>query len=123
MCLFEPGRQLWIRPPLRPRHGTRRRRATLAVVLAMAAQASAQITVSSSDELTNALNNPQPGDEIVVSNGSYRDWLFGVSRSGTSSAPILIRAETPGKVILSGSSRIGGRKRDGSDIDKIGNLR
>ncbi|MBN2296913.1 MAG: polysaccharide lyase 6 family protein [Pirellulales bacterium] len=82
------------------------RLAAIALILAIPALGFTQIIVSNPDELTSSLGKAQPDDEIVVRNGSYNDWIFDISRSGTSSAPILIRAEVPGKVILSGKSRI-----------------
>ena len=48
------------------------------------------IIVSSSSQLLSALNNAQPGDHIVLTNGSYPG--FTVSRSGQIGKPIVIRA-------------------------------
>lgn len=48
------------------------------------------VNVASAAQLTTALNNAQPGDHIVLANGSYNG--FTVEKSGTSVKPIVIRA-------------------------------
>ncbi|MFR9548028.1 MAG: polysaccharide lyase 6 family protein [Rikenellaceae bacterium] len=51
-----------------------------------------------------------PGDTILVANGTYRDVAIELRGAGTAEAPIVIMAEEPGKVIISGNStlRFGG---------------
>ncbi len=64
------------------------------------------IAVASDKELATAIAQVRPGDEIVIQDGSYRDWDIPVAGSGTASDPISIRAQTPGRVVLSGNSRM-----------------
>ena len=64
------------------------------------------IIVSSSSQLASALNNAQPGDHIVLTNGSYSG--FTVSRSGQIGKPVVVRAantlaaKVSGRITLSG---------------------
>lgn len=52
----------------------------------------------------------QAGDTIILSNGVWQDFEITLSAKGTADNPIRLKAETPGKVIISGQSnlRIGG---------------
>jgi hypothetical protein len=65
------------------------------------------VIVSSSSQLLSALNNAQPGDHIVLTNGSYSG--FTVSRSGQIGKPVVVRAantlaaKVSGKITLSGN--------------------
>lgn len=79
---------------------------SIAFTLTVEGQVTAQIHVSNPELLRDALDSAKPGDEIVVKNGSYQDWSIRLSCSGTNSAPIIIRAETPGRVVLNGDSRL-----------------
>jgi poly(beta-D-mannuronate) lyase len=57
-------------------------------------------------ELTAAVAAVQPGDTLVVADGTYADWLITLTGQGTPEAPITLRAATPGRVILTGNSRL-----------------
>lgn len=64
-------------------------------------------TVTSISALQSAVNNSDPGDTIVLKNGSYSvssAVSLGSSASGTSSEPVTVKAETVGGVTLTGSS-------------------
>ena len=65
------------------------------------------VTISSQSEF-NGLGlhsaTKRPGTVVVVKNGTYHDFRAWICASGTDSAPIVIRAETPGGVKLTGSS-------------------
>ncbi len=52
----------------------------------------------------------QAGDTIILSNGVWQDFEITLSAKGTAEKPITLKAQTPGKVIISGQSnlRIGG---------------
>ncbi|MDR0419702.1 MAG: hypothetical protein LBH34_05775 [Prevotellaceae bacterium] len=54
--------------------------------------------------------NPQPGDELVITNGVYENVQIAIKASGTKEKPVIVRAEESGKVIITGKSnlRIGG---------------
>ena len=63
-------------------------------------------TVSSAEELTQLSVNLIPGDSVVLQNGTYTDQNFTFTGLGTEDNPITLQAETPGKVILKGSSQL-----------------
>jgi poly(beta-D-mannuronate) lyase len=67
--------------------------------------------VSSFDELTNALEKAKPGDVVVMKDGTWTDQAIVFSGEGSADQPITLRAETPGRVVLTGRSsiRIDGR--------------
>lgn len=68
------------------------------------------IRVQNKAELEKAIAVAQPGDEIVLSNGVWKDIQIKFTGQGTESKPITLRAETAGKVSLEGESclNIGG---------------
>ena len=61
-------------------------------------------------ELNNAISQATPGAEIVLANGVWQDVQIKFFGMGTEKAPITLRAETPGEVILQGQSdlKLGG---------------
>ena len=65
-----------------------------------------QTLVTSISQLQSAINSSDPGDTIVLKNGSYSVSTavnIASGGSGSSSAPVTIKAETVGGVTLSGS--------------------
>lgn len=62
--------------------------------------------VSSADELAERCRSIQPGDTIILKAGTYTDQAFAFIGQGTKDRPITFRAETAGKVILNGGSRL-----------------
>ncbi|MDA7640940.1 hypothetical protein N8787_04805, partial [Opitutaceae bacterium] len=62
--------------------------------------------VSTESELDTAIAAALPGDEIVIADGEYADWVIDFQGSGVEVAPITLRAETPGEVIFTGESRM-----------------
>ena len=68
------------------------------------------IFVSSLSELNNAIENAQPGDTVILKNGTWTDCKIAIPCSGTDKAPIVFKAQTAGKVLINGKSflRIGG---------------
>lgn len=65
--------------------------------------ASAKIyKVATKEEFLKAAALVKPGDEIVIVNGSYNSWDLEIDTKGKSGKPVVIRAETAGKVIFSG---------------------
>lgn len=65
-----------------------------------------KIIVTNVNELHDADKNAKPGDEIILKNGEWRDARIKLSCSGTDKAAITFRAETAGKVVLTGNSYI-----------------
>ena len=62
------------------------------------------LTVSDNEALKAALNNAKPGDEIIMTNGVWKDVQIRFKAHGTEQNPITLRAETPGEVFLEGKS-------------------
>ncbi|EAS18578.1 alginate (poly beta-D-mannuronate) lyase [Flavobacteria bacterium BBFL7] len=60
--------------------------------------------VKNIEDLQNAIENAQPGDEIILSNGVWKNSQIKFHATGTEEEPITLRAETPGKVTLEGES-------------------
>ena len=67
---------------------------------------SIQKTVSNIEELKEAIDNATPGDKIYLKNGIWKDAAIQFYGEGTEDKPIMLLAETPGKVILEGNSSL-----------------
>lgn len=59
--------------------------------------------VSTPEEFHKAAAIVLPGDEIIIADGNYTDWSLTINTNGTVNKPIVIRAETVGKVNFSGN--------------------
>jgi poly(beta-D-mannuronate) lyase len=59
-------------------------------------------TVNNQADLLKATSAAKGGDEITIANGNYTGWETVVNTNGTAAKPVIIRAESPGKVIFSG---------------------
>ncbi len=64
------------------------------------------IKVANIQELNSAIENVKPGDEIVLSNGVWKDVEIAFIGKGTKENPIILRAETPGEVFIEGVSNL-----------------
>ena len=66
--------------------------------------------VNNQEELKMAIKNAVAGDEIVLANGVWKDIQIKFYGKGAEKAPIILRAETSGKVSIEGISdlKIGG---------------
>ncbi|NER15838.1 chondroitinase-B domain-containing protein [Spongiivirga citrea] len=62
--------------------------------------------VTNVEELNAAIKECQPGDNIVLSNGVYKDVRIEFIGHGTPENPIVLRAETPGEVSIEGRSNL-----------------
>ncbi|MEO1662751.1 MAG: chondroitinase-B domain-containing protein [Pseudomonadota bacterium] len=69
-----------------------------------------KILVATQEEYQTAQKIAQPGDVIVLKNGTWTDFDLVLEAKGTAEHPIFLIAEEPGKVILNGQSslRLGG---------------
>ena len=65
-----------------------------------------QFFVSSESEIDDALSQVEPGDTIVLRNGTYTNFDIEFYADGTPDLPITFRAETPGQVTLNGTSKL-----------------
>lgn len=71
-------------------------RTAIAIGLLVASSAHAGVVnVSTSSELTTAITNAAPGDEIVLADGTYSITTVDCSQSGSSLLPIVVRAASP----------------------------
>ena len=62
--------------------------------------------VSTQDEYFKAAENAEPGDRIVLANGTWRDFEIVIDAEGTVDKPITVEAQEKGKVIISGQSNL-----------------
>jgi len=77
----------------------------LPIVLSFTNSFSQEIFVENTEELFAAFINAQPGDEIVLKDGTYSDiGTPSIFRNGTETNNIIFRPETPGGVIFTGES-------------------
>ncbi len=65
-----------------------------------------EVQVANEAELKRAISVAQPGDVIALRDGEWRDVSVVFVGAGTESAPIVLRAETNGKVVFSGKSSL-----------------
>ncbi|MEO1128077.1 MAG: polysaccharide lyase 6 family protein [Planctomycetota bacterium] len=78
-----------------------------AVALCLAAGThAATIQVSSASDISSAMLTASPGDVLEMVNGTWTDEEITFVGFGTSTQPITLRAQTPGMVVLNGSSKI-----------------
>ncbi|MBF8149790.1 DUF4957 domain-containing protein [Winogradskyella sp. F6397] len=64
------------------------------------------LLISNASELSEAIKNAEPGDNIVLKNGVYKDLEIKFTGEGTEKNPITLKAETPGKVFIEGVSNL-----------------
>ncbi len=64
------------------------------------------IKVSNIDEYNQALTQVKNGGTIILKNGEWKDTDLLAHGEGTKENPIIIKAETPGEVILTGDSSL-----------------
>ncbi|WP_443019408.1 chondroitinase-B domain-containing protein [Shewanella sp. SG41-4] len=62
--------------------------------------------VATQIEYKKALKQAQPGDKIILKNGTWQNFEVLFMAKGTADAPIELTAQTKGKVILSGQSNL-----------------
>lgn len=62
--------------------------------------------MSSASQIASAMQVAQPGDSLVMTNGTWTDQQISFAGDGLSGSPITLRAQTPGEVILTGSSSL-----------------
>ena len=64
-------------------------------------------SVATPEALTEAVAAAGPGDVITLANGTWKDAELVFTGQGTAEAPITLRAETKGEVLLTGQSSLG----------------
>jgi poly(beta-D-mannuronate) lyase len=68
--------------------------------------AAAEHRAASAAEVAALATKLQPGDVVILANGDWKDQAIVFSGKGTAERPNMFRAETPGKVVLSGRSSV-----------------
>ncbi len=73
--------------------------------------AAATILVKDREELDKAVRAAKPGDIIIMRNGEWKDVPILLECEGTAAKPIRLKAQSPGKVLITGQSslRLGGK--------------
>ncbi|THU36934.1 hypothetical protein FAM09_18395 [Niastella caeni] len=61
-------------------------------------------TAASPTQLNAAIAASNPGDTIIMSNGTWTNVTINFNANATATQPVVLRAQTPGQVILNGSS-------------------
>lgn len=67
----------------------------------------ATIIVKNIAELHTASQQAKPGDIILLKNGNWNNVTIKLTCKGTKENPVYIKAETPGKVVITGNSKLG----------------
>lgn len=62
--------------------------------------------VSSAAQIASAMQAAQPGDVLTMTDGTWTNQRIQFAGFGTSMAPITLRAQHPGQVVLNGNSKI-----------------
>jgi poly(beta-D-mannuronate) lyase len=78
--------------------------------------------VSTPEAFQEAAAAAKPGDEIIIANGTYSGWSTAVNIQGTTNHPVIIRAESPGKVLFTGEVTSPVFQFSGSDLQISGLL-
>jgi poly(beta-D-mannuronate) lyase len=65
-----------------------------------------EFRVSSAAEINEVIGKLQAGDAVVMAGGTWKDQEIRFRAEGTAERPITLRAETPGKTLLTGESSL-----------------
>ncbi len=65
-----------------------------------------EFMVSSAAQITTAMQTAQPGDTLIMTDGTWTNQQISFAGFGTAGLPITLRAQTPGQVILNGNSTL-----------------
>jgi len=57
-------------------------------------------------DAVKALQKAKPGDTLVVANGTYKDIEINFTAKGDAAKPVVVKAQTPGGVVVSGQSSL-----------------
>ncbi len=80
--------------------------ALASLVFTVSPASAAEHPVADAAAFSAAAKKVAPGDTIILEDGTWTDARLKIHASGTAEKPVTIRARTPGKVILTGNSRI-----------------
>jgi poly(beta-D-mannuronate) lyase len=81
--------------------------------LALGFTIAASVSVSAADnvvrtaaDIRQASRTVRPGDTLIMADGVWRDADLVFEATGTAEKPITLRAQTPGRVVMTGKSRL-----------------
>ncbi|MEO0973538.1 MAG: polysaccharide lyase 6 family protein [Pseudomonadota bacterium] len=78
----------------------------LMISLGVSAHAAQEVLVSDYAQFERAVPQLQPGDTLILANGTWTDVELVFKANGLPGQPISLRAEAPGEVIISGQSNL-----------------
>ncbi|GGQ18084.1 polysaccharide lyase 6 family protein [Shewanella litoralis] len=88
-------------------YGLIKRLLMLSILVPLTTQVYAQEhLVASQTQYQQALKQLQPGDSIILKNGTWQDFEIVFTAQGTAEKPVTLTAQTKGSVILSGQSNL-----------------
>jgi poly(beta-D-mannuronate) lyase len=64
------------------------------------------IVVKNQQELATANSRVKPGDIVILQNGEWKNVLLSLNCNGTKELPITFKAQTAGKVLITGNSKL-----------------
>ena len=64
------------------------------------------IPVKNIEELNSANKNAKPGDTIILQTGEWKNVTINLDCIGSKEKPVVIKAQTPGKVLITGNSKL-----------------
>ena len=76
------------------------------LILLAATALATETIVTSQEEYRAALTTLQPGDAVILADGDWQDFEVLFTAVGTDAMPITLRAQTRGKVFLTGQSNL-----------------
>ncbi|MBQ4832058.1 alginate lyase [Pseudoalteromonas sp. MMG010] len=79
---------------------------TLLLALCIFTQSAHAKLVNNIEQFNNAVAQAKPGDEIVLANGVWQNVELVFKAKGTAKKPITLRAQTPGKAVITGLSNL-----------------
>ncbi|MBR9909368.1 MAG: alginate lyase [Gammaproteobacteria bacterium] len=78
----------------------------VSLLLASTVASARETLVSNQQEFKQAVKKLQPGDTVVMANGTWQDFEMVFQGQGTAEQPITLTAQEPGKVQISGKSNL-----------------
>src|SRR5690349_24311580 len=80
--------------------------AGIAFMLVYTTAAQTVRTVANASQLNAAIAASSPGDIIIMTNGTWTNVTINFNATATATQPVVLKAQTPGQVILNGSSSL-----------------
>jgi len=101
-----PFRGVNLRAFLLETAGMKMARLTVSLLVAVASVIASEFPAANPTQLAAMLKRAQAGDSVVMTDGTWKDADIVFAAKGTASKPITLRAQRPGKVVLTGRSRL-----------------